>query len=155
MNTKSETEILTLALDCGSRDNLGAAWLIARRSPNLTSAQIARAADTEGMIDVVGRREFLATCKSKQRKDGSSRRTFSFDPTIDDQIERSQPDQTDGRQSLAGRLACELGQLGCELLDCGSVAIAAERCGMSRATAFRRVAECREKFAAEFETISA
>jgi hypothetical protein len=136
------------ALDCGSEE-LGIAWLIARRSSELTSRQIGRAADFEAMAETVGRlgrRAAKTVCRSRETFD--ERRHGRADHRAE------AAERLEARAELARRIAAEIPDLA-EAIGAGfTLAEAAEICGISRETSIRRRRELRQKFAAEFAEIA-
>lgn len=135
-----------LALDIGG-DDVGAAWLIARRSPQLSREQVARAARIEGLRD--------STARQRKRADCSRRKQFALEMTRDERLD-SRGDGADllaERSDFASRLFGELGELAVGIAAGFSVEQTAEMCGVSAKTAYRRLESCRAKYGREFAGI--
>lgn len=126
-----------LALDIGG-DDMGAAWLIARRSPGLTRNQVANAAKTEGLRDTFGRRRMIDGEAGDQYLDRTARRELDRQSAITASAELS-PDL----RSLAADCADYLGDLAESLAAEFTQAESAELCGTSLRTVERRVSDLR------------
>ena len=127
-------DILSLNLD---DEQLGIAWLIAERSPTVSGAQVKWFSRVEAKRDTFG---------SVGRK-GSRTKTrarMELDPSLADDSDHI---ESSDRNDLAHAIADQLGEFGAALLQMGSIEAAAEAVGLSRATAYRRIADCRRMFA--------
>ena len=127
----------TIALAIGG-DDMGAAWLIARRSPNLTRSQVANAAKNEGMRDTTGRRRLT------EGETGDDYRARTDRREIDRRSNLAQSEPSDAVLSLAADCAELLGELGEALANGFTQAEAGELSGCSVKTVERRVAVLRQ-----------
>lgn len=126
----------TLALDIGG-DDMGAAWLIARRSPSLSRSQVASAATNEGMRDTLGRRRLAPGETGEQYLDRTARRE------LDRQSANGSRSLPEAVLALAADCAEHLGELGDALAAGFTQAESAELAGTSLRTVERRVADLR------------
>lgn len=138
-------DVLTELVCSLDSELIGIAWLIARRSPHLTAAQIERAARMElkrETFGTIGRRAKKTV--TRQRETFNERRHNRVDDRGHD-VKQLATLTTYGEQ-----LAAELGELGGLLAEGWDVKDAAELCEVSRETAFRRLRSVRQLHSAEF-----
>ena len=119
-------------------EQLGIAWLIAERSPTVSGAQL------KWFSRIEAKRETFGSVGRKGSRT-KHRARLELDPSLAD-------DSTDhvesaDRNDLAHAIADQLGEFGAALLQMGSVDAAADAAGLSRATAYRRIADARRMFA--------
>jgi hypothetical protein len=134
MSRESLKAILSLPAD-----QIGIAYLIDQRSPGRSAGQLAWFSRVEAKRETFGRLG-QTSAKTVNR----ARVSIESDDLTDD----SDHVDTIARNDLATAVAQALGDLGAALLKTGSVDAAADLCGMSRATAYRRIADVRRRFAA-------
>lgn len=126
--------ILSLSL---ADDALGVAWLIDNRSPGLSGSQLAWFSRVE-----LSRETFGYAGRTAGRT--VNRQRMPLDPSMADGSDHVADIET---VDLARAIARQLGEFGSALLLTGSIDQAAESAGISRATAYRRIADVRSMFA--------
>ncbi len=118
-------------------EQLGIAWLIAAQSPQVSGAQLKWFSRIEAKRDTMG----TVGRKGSRTK---TRDRLELDTALADDSDHV---ESADRNDLAHAIAAQLGDFGAALLQMGSVDAAADAAGLSRATAYRRIADARRMFA--------